>query len=192
MYITLFICLLIHTHTHTLTHTHSHTHTHSLTHTLTLTHTHTHSVLFIADWSYVFPRIATAKMDGSGFKLVITTGLRWPNGVAVDPVNIRIYWIDAYYDRLESATYNGGDRRVLINKDLVGDFHPYGIVYFRGFIFWSNIFNATMHQARVRNNELVNQIIIHDRVHDPAQFQIISDANPRPGGMYVVLSLNWC
>ena len=123
------------------------------------------------------------KMNGHSCRILVNSPrLRWPNGVALDRVNLRLYWIDAYYNTLESITYSGRDRRLLIDDYVVNDFHPYGIVYFNGFVFWSNIFNATIHQVRVRENELVSQSIVHDRVHNPAQFQIISDDDPRPGG----------
>ena len=122
-------------------------------------------------------------MDGSGYTLVVRNSLHWPNGVALDRENLRIYWIDAYLDKLESATYNGQDRKLLVNGRRLRDFHPYGISFFNGFIFWSNIYNSSVHQARVRGNgDLVSQLIIEDSVPSPAQFQIVSDAHPRPGG----------
>lgn len=121
-------------------------------------------------------------MDGSDLTVVVRSGLYWPNGVALDRENLRIYWIDARRNKLETATYNGQDRRVLVDGGRVGAFHPYGVLFFNGFVFWSNIYNSSVHQARVRNGQLVSQLIIEDSIHRPAQFQIVSDTHPRPGG----------
>ena len=102
--------------------------------------------------------------------------------MALDRENIRIYWIDAYLNKLESATYSGEDRRVLIRGSTLSDFHPYGIVFYEGFVFWSNIYNSTVHQARVRNNVVVSQVVVQNNILYPAQIQIVSNSHPRPGG----------
>ena len=142
---------------------------------------HLNRVLFIADWGTP-PNIARTRMDGLGHRVIVGTALKWPNGVALDRENTRVYWIDAALKKLESASYDGRDRKIHISDRRNGLFHPYGISFFNGFVFWSNIWNSSVHQARVRNGELVNQTIIEDSVKMPAQFQIVSDDHPRPGG----------
>lgn len=41
-------------------------------------------------------------------------GLVWPNGLAVDLGAERIYWVDGWAERMESANYDGTDRRVVL------------------------------------------------------------------------------
>ena len=120
-------------------------------------------------------------MDGSGSSYVIRNGVYWPNGLSLDRENKRIYWIDAYLDKMETALYSGGDRHVLIEAHW--RFHPYDIVYYKGYVFWSSVFNGTMHQAEVRNNTAVNQMILRDEIFGPCQFHMVDPSTPRPGGI---------
>ena len=145
---------------------------------------HKHRLLFVSDWSRRRPSISVSKMDGTGFRYLIISGVYWPNGIALDRENLRIYWIDAYLDKMESASYSGQDRHLLIDASYT--FHPYDIVFYKGYVFWSSIFNGTMHQARVRNNTAVNQMIVRGVIYGPAQFQMVDLYNPRPGGIMCI------
>ena len=46
-------------------------------------------------------------MDGSEKKNLLTEGLLWPNGLAVDKILDRIYWSDAKKDTIESVKMDG-------------------------------------------------------------------------------------
>ncbi len=51
--------------------------------------------LFWTDWGED-PKIERAGMDGSHRQTVVRApSVRWPNGVAVDLTQDRIYWVDA-------------------------------------------------------------------------------------------------
>ena len=139
--------------------------------------------IFFSDWGSP-PHIARVNMDGSDYAVPVISSLVWPNGVAVDRENLRIYWIDAWIEKLESSTYDGRDRRLLLDARFLPGFHPYGITFFNGFVFWSNYYNSSVHQGTIRDGNLVRQTIIHDKVRSPAQFQVVSDSHPRPGGKY--------
>ena len=139
-------------------------------------------LLVIADWNEDNPRIITAKMDGSTVLPVVREGLHYPNGVTLDREDLRIYWVDAFLDKIESATYDGRDRITHVDHLLSDSFHPYAILYFNGFIFWSNVLNDTIHQAKVVENTLVNHLILRENIRLPSQFQIVSDSHVRPGG----------
>ena len=89
------------------------------------THTHTPRSLFWIDTGDVehpnqsmHPKIYTSALDGSHTNAIITANLGRPLYVTVDNpgANGRIYWTDSYYDRIESATLNGGDRRVVLGE----------------------------------------------------------------------------
>ena len=89
------------------------------------THTHTRRSLFWIDTGDVehpnqsmHPKIYTLALDGSRTNAIITANLGRPLYVTVDNpgANGRIYWTDSYYDRIESATLNGGDRRVVLGE----------------------------------------------------------------------------
>ena len=56
--------------------------------------------LFWTDW-FSPPFIGRMGMDGSGFKKIITDDLFWPNGITADTIVDKIWWADAYLDRVE-------------------------------------------------------------------------------------------
>ena len=59
-----------------------------------------------------------ANLDGTGVKSVISDGLHTPDGLAVDSVGRKIYWTDDGYNRIEVADFDGGNRSVLVWKNL--------------------------------------------------------------------------
>jgi sugar lactone lactonase YvrE len=56
--------------------------------------------------------IGKAGMDGSKQKVFISTKLHFPNGLAIDYHNSRLYWVDAKLLVIESVRLDGSDRRV--------------------------------------------------------------------------------
>ena len=40
--------------------------------------------------------------------------LQWPNGLTIDYHHERIYWCDAFNDRIESVNLDGGDHKVSV------------------------------------------------------------------------------
>ena len=83
------------------------------------------SLLFWTDWGD-HATISRATMAGSNPVHIVSTHLRWPNGVALD--GDRIYWTDAFFDRIESAKLNGDDRVVLLSQGVP---HPYAIAIYK-------------------------------------------------------------
>lgn len=56
--------------------------------------------------------IATSGMDGSDPKIFVSEGIEWPNGLALDISNDRLYWVDAKISKIETIRLDGSDRRV--------------------------------------------------------------------------------
>ena len=73
--------------------------------------------IYWTDWG-VEAKIENAALDGTDRRVVINSSLVWPNGLAIDPLERRLYWADAELDRIEMAFVNGSDRRVLVCEDL--------------------------------------------------------------------------
>lgn len=46
-------------------------------------------------------------------------GLVQPEGIAVDTVHRKLFWVDSGKDRIETSGLDGGSRQVLIDSDLV-------------------------------------------------------------------------
>ncbi|XP_019620636.1 PREDICTED: sortilin-related receptor-like isoform X1 [Branchiostoma belcheri] len=80
-------------------------------------------------------KIVRADMDAKNRNNIITSDIRWPNGLAVDYSGRMIYWTEAYHDRIEVADLDGRNRRVLISHDVP---HPYAIAVFKDRIYWDD------------------------------------------------------
>lgn len=68
--------------------------------------------MFWSDWGEK-PRIERAGMDGSHREAIITENVRWPNGITLDLVLDRIYWIDAKLNLIGSADLDGANSRYI-------------------------------------------------------------------------------
>ena len=69
------------------------------------------SIMFWTDWGSS-PRIERATMHGENRRTIVSTNLRWPNGITVDASLSRIYWTDASKDVIEFANFDGSGRTV--------------------------------------------------------------------------------
>lgn len=71
----------------------------------------------------VFVLIIRAKMNEKGevngtAVPVINTGLKTPDGIAVDWIHHNIYWTDTGYNTIEVAPADGTMKKILVDKDL--------------------------------------------------------------------------
>eukprot|EP00794_Sanderia_malayensis_P017393 gene17393-19134_t len=104
--------------------------------------------LFYTDWSQP-AKIGRADMDGSHHIILINgTRIGWPNGLAIDFNESKIYWADAKTDVIERMNLNGLAREVV----LTGLSHPFGLALFGEFIFFSDwqdrsIFRVSKHNT---------------------------------------------
>ena len=75
------------------------------------------------DWG-TSPKIEKAALNGNQRTAIVTSYLYWPNGIELDRGNQRVFWVDAYYGRLESVTYHGNNR--ILHTSIRG-FHAFGL-----------------------------------------------------------------
>ena len=66
-----------------------------------------------SDWG-VQAKIERAWMDGSHRQVVVSKDIVWPNGIALDVVDQRLFWCDAKNDRIESVKVDGSDRQIIV------------------------------------------------------------------------------
>jgi sugar lactone lactonase YvrE len=111
--------------------------------------------MFWSDWGDN-ARIERAWMDGTNRDVIVSTDLGWPNGLAIDTAEKRIYWCDAKLDRIESSNYNGSDRRVVLDDVLP---HPFGLTLLGDFIYWTDWHEHVVQRAdKVRKHSRGNKI----------------------------------
>lgn len=58
------------------------------------------SYMYWTDWGEI-PKIERAALDGSDRAVLVNTSLGWPNGLALDYAENKIYWGDAKTDKIE-------------------------------------------------------------------------------------------
>jgi hypothetical protein len=68
--------------------------------------------LFWSDWGE-HPRIERSGMDGSHRSVIVSKSVRWPNGITLDLVLDRIYWVDAKLNLVGSADLDGANSRLV-------------------------------------------------------------------------------
>ena len=87
--------------------------------------------MFWTDWGSA-PKIEKATLTGSQRVPIVTSNLRWPNGMELDKGNKRVYWVDGGTDRIESVNYQGNNR-ILLSK--AKGYHPFGVTMISRFLF---------------------------------------------------------
>ncbi|KAJ7370894.1 Low-density lipoprotein receptor- protein 6 [Desmophyllum pertusum] len=85
------------------------------------------------------PRIERATLSGNNKRTLVNlirSFLFQPNGLTIDFSGNRLYWIDAFFKRLESIDLNGNNRQYF--KTLSTSSHPYDIVLYGGVFYFSD------------------------------------------------------
>ncbi|XP_051771492.1 low-density lipoprotein receptor-related protein 2 [Ctenopharyngodon idella] len=91
--------------------------------------------LFWSDW-YRPAVITKAYTDGSNAVPLINTTLGWPNGLAVDYLMDRLYWVDAQLDRIEHVSIDGLDRQAFSSIGQIT--HPFSLTIHTDHLFVSD------------------------------------------------------
>nr|CAI5865438.1 unnamed protein product [Callosobruchus analis] len=94
--------------------------------------------LFWTDWSSENPSVNRANLDGSSaITLFGRDTVEWPNGITVDYIANRIYWVDARQDYIASSDLHGDSFvKVIANNGVVT--HPFAIAVFKNNMYWDD------------------------------------------------------
>uniref|UniRef100_A0A493U359 LDL receptor related protein 2 n=1 Tax=Anas platyrhynchos platyrhynchos TaxID=8840 RepID=A0A493U359_ANAPP len=91
--------------------------------------------IFWTDW-FRPAKIMRAWSDGSHALSIVNATLGWPNGLAIDWSSLRLYWVDAFFDKIEHSTFDGLDRRTL--ERITQMTHPFGLTIFGGYAYFTD------------------------------------------------------
>ncbi|XP_059822369.1 low-density lipoprotein receptor-related protein 2a isoform X1 [Hypanus sabinus] len=91
--------------------------------------------IFWTDW-YRPAKVMRAWADGSNAEPLINTTLGWPNGLTIDWSNLRLYWVDAFFDKIEHCSLSGSDRQTLSRISQMS--HPFGLTVFGDYAYFTD------------------------------------------------------
>jgi low density lipoprotein receptor-related protein 5/6 len=90
--------------------------------------------MFWTDWGE-YPKVEKAGMDGKNRKTIVDRDIFWPNGIALDLENERLFWVDAKLHYIVRVDFDGNSRQ-LLNKG--APLHPFALAYHSDLLFWSD------------------------------------------------------
>ncbi|KAK9731833.1 Fibronectin type III domain [Popillia japonica] len=93
--------------------------------------------LFWTDWAEN-PSISRSNLNGTEVKVLFgKPDIQWPNGITIDHIAERIYWVDAKEDYIGSSDLNGKIfNKVLVNAEALS--HPFSIAVFKDIMYWDD------------------------------------------------------
>lgn len=115
--------------------------------------------MYWADWASTANhsgKIEKAWMDGTHREVFVKNELQWPNGLTIDFITKKLYWCDAYLDKIERINFDGTDREIIFSGELLD--HPYGLTYFNNTIYWTEFQKGTIQMLFLQNKTLVTLV----------------------------------
>jgi Low-density lipoprotein receptor repeat class B. len=101
--------------------------------------------MFWTDWG-TEPKIERAGMDGSHRQTIVSYEVKWPNGLTLDLVKKRVYWVDAKLNVISSCNYDGTERRVILySPDALQ--HPFSVTTFEDWVYWTDWDKQAVYRA---------------------------------------------
>ncbi|CAG5013242.1 unnamed protein product [Parnassius apollo] len=130
--------------------------------------------LFWSDWEAAAPRIERASLAGRRRTAVVRVDAlsdgAWPNGIALDHLAERLYWIDARSDSIHTTTYDGGDyREVLRGHEALS--HPFAITVFESHVYWTDWRSNSVVRANKWNGSSV--AVVQRTLTQPFDIKVI-------------------
>ncbi|XP_078621857.1 low-density lipoprotein receptor-related protein 2-like isoform X1 [Branchiostoma floridae x Branchiostoma japonicum] len=127
--------------------------------------------IFWTDWSRP-ARIERALTDGSERTVIVNTTLGWPNGLSIDYPQLKLYWCDAFFDKIEFSNF-GGQNRGRLNVRYIN--HPFGVVVHEDYVYFTDWNTRSINRVRKSdggNQQTIRrgiQQLMEVRVFDPAK-----------------------
>ncbi|XP_061567049.1 low density lipoprotein receptor a isoform X2 [Cololabis saira] len=115
--------------------------------------------IYWTDWGSS-AKIEKAGLNGGDRTALVTDNIVWPNGITLDLLNQRLYWVDSKLHTLSSIDAQGGGRRTLI-IDEHKLAHPLGLTVFEERVFWTDVSNNAILSANRLTGEGIAPVAEH-------------------------------
>ncbi|KPP78525.1 low-density lipoprotein receptor-related protein 1-like [Scleropages formosus] len=90
-------------------------------------------------------KIERAWMDGTNRNVFLTSKtVLWPNGLSLDIPQGILYWVDAYYDRIEMVYLNNSERKTVYEGQELN--HAFGLCHYKHFLFWNEYRSGSIYK----------------------------------------------
>ncbi|XP_070148921.1 low-density lipoprotein receptor-related protein 2 [Polyergus mexicanus] len=124
--------------------------------------------LFWTDWGEN-PRIERIGMDGTNRSTIISTKIYWPNGLALDIANRRIYFADSKLDFIDTCLYDGSKRiQVLASSHYL--LHPHSLTLFEDTMYWTDRqLNRVLSAHKFKGS---NQMVVSHLISQPLSIHV--------------------
>ena len=108
--------------------------------------------IYWTDWGKI-PKIEKLTLTGRNRHIIIRSNIFWPNGLTIDYTTSRLYWVDAYLDKIETSDLEGRGRKVLLRVS-----HPYGVTVYNGILYWSDWTTRSVAAASIDGSSALHNI----------------------------------
>ncbi|ESP02573.1 hypothetical protein LOTGIDRAFT_138195 [Lottia gigantea] len=95
--------------------------------------------------------VEIANYDGSGRRLLVSSGLEKPRGIVVDPIFKYVFWADQGTRKIERSALDGTERRVLVPDGLQWT-NQLAISYATRRLYWSESGVHTLHYGHITSS----------------------------------------
>uniref|UniRef100_A0A673MCW6 Low density lipoprotein receptor b n=1 Tax=Sinocyclocheilus rhinocerous TaxID=307959 RepID=A0A673MCW6_9TELE len=146
--------------------------------------------MFWTDWGEP-ARIEKSGLNGADRTPLVTDDIAWPNGITLDVLNGRLYWVDSKLHTLSSIGVNGDGRHTLI-YDEQKLWHPLALAVFEEKVFWTDMHSNSIWSAnRVTGRDIAavaehlqspEDIVLYHSLKQPSGRDWCRDAAALNGG----------
>lgn len=117
-----------------------------------------HGWIYWSDWG-TQPKIERAGMDGNHRTAIITTEMQWPNGLTIDYVSDKLFWVDAKLHTIMAANLDGSQITVVLTS-MNYLRHPFSISVFEDTLYWTDWQTESIHKTNKFNGSNVENVAI--------------------------------
>lgn len=92
--------------------------------------------MYWTDWG-VDAKIERCGMNGdlTTRETVVNGMFGFPNGLAIDYKEEKLWWADAMLDKIETSNLDGSLRRIVVTEESI---HPFGLIVYNSSIMWTD------------------------------------------------------
>ncbi|XP_044278212.1 low-density lipoprotein receptor [Varanus komodoensis] len=140
-----------------------------------------HGFMYWTDWG-MSAKIAKSGLNGVDNFPLVKEGIQWPNGITLDIIKQRLYWVDSKYHSVSSIDVDGVNRKtILVNEEKLA--HPFAIAVFEDKVFWTDVINQAIYSAnRLTGSDIVT---VAENLFSPDDLTLFHSVRQPKG-------VNWC